>query len=141
MSSHHHTCEVRGERCEGRGLFNGQFLDYNTPPRTRDGRLACQKCADAVDRNGVDIVTDFVYPGAKHWAAQRAATASKPADTAPGAHGLYEVTYRTVVKGHWEGFARRSESYAELADFRDAMRRSGTRREDISEVHPYNPNS
>ena len=55
--SHFHTCQVRGERCEGRGLFNGEFLDYNTPPRTRDGRTACRPCADDTDRNGVEQTT------------------------------------------------------------------------------------
>jgi hypothetical protein len=45
------------------GQCSEDFLNYNRP-RTIDGQPACERCDNAT-RNGVDIVTDLLYPGFK----------------------------------------------------------------------------
>lgn len=73
-----HVCEVRGPRCE---MVNGSFLDYNRPPHTSDGRLACGHCKSDVDRGGVDAATDLIYPGLKSFLADRRKASATPTET------------------------------------------------------------
>lgn len=44
---------------------------------------------------------------------------------------MTEVEYRTVINGRWENLVRRFATSDAAADFIDAMRRSGTRPENI----------